>query len=131
MHRATTSEGAEAAVKVLRPGIEALFRRDLEALALFARMAERFSAEARRLRFMALVETLAASVALELDLRMEAAAASELYERTRGDAEFRVPHVDWTRTSARRAHQRMDRRHIHPRRRAPCRLPAAIRRRSR
>ena len=47
------------------------------------------------------METLAASVALELDLRMEAAAASELYERTRGDAEFRVPHVDWTRTSAR------------------------------
>ncbi len=101
VHRATTSEGAEAAVKVLRPGIEALFRRDLEALALFARMAERVSVEARRLRFIALVETLAASVALELDLRMEAAAASELYERTRGDAEFRVPHVDWARTSAR------------------------------
>ena len=101
VHRATTSEGAEAAVKVLRPGIEALFRRDLDALALFARLAERFSVEARRLRFIALVETLAASVALELDLRMEAAAASELYERTRGDAEFRVPHVDWTRTSGR------------------------------
>jgi ubiquinone biosynthesis protein len=101
VHRATTSEGAEAAVKVLRPGIEALFRRDLEALALFARIAERFSAEARRLRFIALVETLSASVALELDLRMEAAAASELYDRTRADAEFRVPHVDWTRTSGR------------------------------
>jgi len=43
VHRATTSDGAEAAVKVLRPGIEALFRRDLEALALFARLAERFS----------------------------------------------------------------------------------------
>jgi ubiquinone biosynthesis protein len=101
VHRATTSGGADAAVKILRPGIEALFRRDLEALRLFARLAERFSVEARRLRFIALAETLAASVALELDLRMEAAAASELYDRTRGDAEFRVPHVDWTRTSAR------------------------------
>jgi hypothetical protein len=50
VHRATTSGGADAAVKVLRPGIEALFRRDLEALALFARLAERFSVEARRLR---------------------------------------------------------------------------------
>ncbi|HXS07934.1 MAG TPA: AarF/UbiB family protein, partial [Rhizomicrobium sp.] len=82
VHRAATSEGVEAAVKVLRPGIEALFQRDLNALALFARLAERFSAEARRLRFIALAETLKASVALELDLRMEAAAASELYDRT-------------------------------------------------
>ena len=101
VHRAITSEGAPAAVKVLRPGIEALFRRDLDALALFARLGESLSAEARRLRLQALVETLAASVALELDLRMEAAAASELYERTRSDTDFRVPHVDWARTSAR------------------------------
>ena len=101
VHRATTNDGAEAAVKVLRPGIESLFGRDLEALGLFARLAEYFSAEARRLRLIALVDTLKASVALELDLRMEAAAASELYDRTRGDAEFRVPHIDWARTSAR------------------------------
>jgi ubiquinone biosynthesis protein len=101
VHRAVTSEGAAAAVKVLRPGIESEFARDLGAFAFLARLAEGFSAEARRLRPVALVQTLAASVMLELDLRMEAAAASELYERTRGDAEFRVPHVDWTRTSSR------------------------------
>jgi ubiquinone biosynthesis protein len=101
VHKATTTEGAEAAVKILRPGIERDFARDLDALGLFARTAEFFSAEARRLRLMALVQTLAASVALELDLRMEAAAASELYDRTSGDSEFRVPHVDWTRTSGR------------------------------
>jgi ubiquinone biosynthesis protein len=101
VHRARTSEGAAVAVKVLRPGIEADFARDLRAFALFARLAERISAEARRLRFVALVETLAASVALELDLRMEAAAASELYERTRAESDFRVPHIDWSRTSQR------------------------------
>ena len=101
VHKATTTEGAEAAVKILRPGIEGDFARDLEALGFFARTAEFFSSEARRLRLIALVQTLAASVALELDLRMEAAAASELYDRTSGDSEFRVPHVDWTRTSGR------------------------------
>ena len=101
VHHALTTEGAGAAVKVLRPGIEALFQRDLDALALFARWAERVSSEARRLRLTALVQTLAASVALELDLRMEAAAASELYERTRAETDFRVPHVDWARTAAR------------------------------
>jgi len=103
VHRARTNDDppADAAVKVLRPGIEKLFHRDLAALALLARLAERFSPEARRLRPIALVETLAASVALELDLRMEAAAASELYQNTSGDADFRVPHIDWTRTATR------------------------------
>jgi len=102
VHRAQTSDTppVRVAVKILRPKIREQFARDLEALAFFARTAERFSAEARRLRLTAVVGTLAESVALELDLRMEAAAASELYERTRGEAEFRVPHVDWTRTSA-------------------------------
>ena len=102
VHRAQTSDSppVRVAVKILRPHVREQFARDLESLAFFARTAERFSAEARRLRLTAVVATLANSVALELDLRMEAAAASELYERTRGEAEFRVPHIDWTRTSA-------------------------------
>ena len=102
VHRAQTSDNppVRVAVKVLRPKVREQFARDLEALAFFAGLAERFSAEARRLRFTAIVATLAESVALELDLRMEAAAAGELYERTRGEAEFRVPHIDWTRTAA-------------------------------
>jgi ubiquinone biosynthesis protein len=89
------------AVKVLRPGIEAEFARDLSAFALAARILERMSPEARRLRASAVVRTLAQSVAIELDLRMEAAAASELAERTGADADFRVPAVDWERTSSR------------------------------
>ena len=89
------------AVKVLRPGIERDFARDLSALALAARVAERVSSEARRLRPVAVIEAVAVSVALELDLRMEGAAASELAERTKADADFRVPSVDWNRTSGR------------------------------
>jgi ubiquinone biosynthesis protein len=102
VHRAQTSDTppVRVAVKILRPGVREDFARDLRALAFFARTAERFSAEARRLRLTAIVATLADSVALELDLRMEAAAASELYERTRGEVEFRVPHIDWTRTAS-------------------------------
>ncbi len=103
VHRATTSDELqrEVAVKVLRPNVEAEFARDLSAFAFAARCAERFFAEARRLRVTAVVETLAASVAMELDLRMEAAAASELAERSAREEEFRVPAVDWQRTSAR------------------------------
>ena len=100
VHRAQTSDNPQVAVavKILRPHVREDFARDLEALALFARVGERLSAEGRRLRLTAVVETFAQSVALELDLRMEAAAASELYERTRGEEQFRVPHIDWSRT---------------------------------
>ncbi len=103
VHEAVTTGDPprRVAVKVLRPGVEGVFARDLSAFALATRIAERFSAEARRLRLVALVEMLAASVRLELDLRMEAAAASELAERTRNDEGFRVPEIDWQRTGAR------------------------------
>jgi ubiquinone biosynthesis protein len=101
VHRAQTGDcpPVEVAVKILRPGVREQFARDLGALAFFAQKAERISGEARRLRLTAVVDTLANSVALELDLRMEAAAASELYERTKGEEQFRVPHVDWSRTA--------------------------------
>jgi ubiquinone biosynthesis protein len=103
VHDAATTEvpPRRVAVKVLRPGIEAQFSRDLSTLAFAARLAERLFPEARRLRLAALIHTLAESTALELDLRMEAAAASELAERMQGDKGFRVPAVDWTRTADR------------------------------
>ena len=90
------------AVKVLRPGIEQRFQKDLELYVFAARMIERFHAPSRRLRPIAVVDTLAKSVAIEMDLRMEAAAISEMAENTKTDEGFRVPTVDWTR-SARRA----------------------------
>ena len=103
VHQAETTDDPprRVAVKILRPNVEAEFARDLSAFAFAARMAERVSAEARRLRLIALVDTLAVSVALELDLRMEAAAASELAEATAGEPDFRVPSVDWARTERR------------------------------
>ncbi|HEV2562862.1 MAG TPA: 2-polyprenylphenol 6-hydroxylase [Rhizomicrobium sp.] len=103
VHEAQTTDDPQrrVAVKVLRPKVELEFAHDLSAFAFAARMAERVSKEARRLRLIALVDTLAASVALELDLRMEGAAASELAERTRADEDFHVPAVDWDRTAGR------------------------------
>ena len=64
-----------------------------------ARKAEEFSAEAQRLRMIETAETLRRSVALEMDLRLEAAALSEMAENTKDDPDFRVPTVDWLRTA--------------------------------
>ena len=87
------------AVKVLRPGIERRFKADLDSFYFAARKAESFSTEAQRLRLIEVVDTLARSVRLEMDLRLEAAALSELAENTKDDADFRVPSVDWDRTA--------------------------------
>jgi len=87
------------AVKVLRPGVEHRFQADLESFAFAAHMCEKFSAEARRLRLIEVVETLRWSVAIEMDLRLEAAALSEMAENTKSDPGFRVPAVDWDMTA--------------------------------
>jgi ubiquinone biosynthesis protein len=89
------------AVKVLRPGIEQRFRRDLDSYLFAAKLIERLHAPSRRLRPIAVVDTLAKSVAIEMDLRMEAAAISEMDDNIKNDEGFRVPKVDWTRSARR------------------------------
>ncbi len=91
------------AVKILRPGIEKRFERDLDSFYFAARTAERFSPLSRRLRPVAAVDTLAQSVLLEMDLRLEAAAISEMAANIAkaDDRDFRVPKIDWERTARR------------------------------
>lgn len=101
VHRVTTPDGREVAMKILRPGIEARFARDLGDFHFAARWLETLSVEARRLRPAAAVATLAHSVKLELDLRMEAAAIAEMAENTKDDEYFRVPSVIWPLTARR------------------------------
>src|SRR5581483_6632512 len=102
VHRAEvdTPDGRKpVAVKILRPGVERRFKSDLAAFFFIARKAEEFSLEAQRLRLVEVVSTLARSVAIEMDFRLEAAALSEMMQNTREDKGFRVPTVDWDRTA--------------------------------
>ncbi len=102
VHKAEVDETGTrkpVAVKVLRPGIERRFKADLDAFFYAARTAESWSLEAQRLRLIEVVATLARSVAIEMDFRLEAAALSEMAENTREDKDFRVPAVDWNRTA--------------------------------
>ena len=105
VHKATVHDPGEeprqVAVKILRPGIEARFNSDLESFFFAARAMERWHAPSRRLRPVDAVATLARSVSLEMDLRMEAAAISEMASNTEQDPGFRVPAVDWQRTAKR------------------------------
>jgi ubiquinone biosynthesis protein len=88
----------DVAVKVLRPGVARLFRRDLSDMYFAARLAESWLPEARRLKPVEVVDTLARSVTMEMDFRLEAAAASEFAENAANDPDFHVPRVDWSLT---------------------------------
>ena len=96
VHRARLRDtGEEVAVKVLRPGVERAFMRDVDAFYTAARIVEFFAPPARRLRPMEVVKHFDATSAGELDLRLEAASASEFEATTAGDPGFRVPPVRW------------------------------------
>lgn len=103
--RIREADGTErdVAVKILRPRIEKRFRSDLESFYFAARLIEFVHRPSRRLRPVAVVDTLAEWTRLEMDLRLEAAAMSEMAENVEraSDPAFRVPKVDWERTSAR------------------------------
>lgn len=99
VHKAVTKDGQRVAVKILRPGVEKRFADDLSSFYFAARMMERFSSEARRLRPVAAVEMLEHSMKLELDLRMEASAMAEMANTTGDDQNFRLPRVNWQLTA--------------------------------
>ena len=91
----------EVAVKILRPCIEAAFARDLELFYDLAALAERTQPRLRRFRPTDVVALFDKTVRLEMDLRMEAAAASELAENFADDPSYHVPPIDWQRSSRR------------------------------
>ena len=92
------NEKYDVAVKILRPNIEREIKRDLRNFFVTAKIMERFSKEPKRLRLVEVVKTLAESLSMEIDLRLEAAAQSEIRENIINDDYFSVPDVYWDLT---------------------------------
>jgi ubiquinone biosynthesis protein len=102
VHFAVTPEGKHVAVKILRPTIEAAFQRDLDLMIWIAGIVtRRLPALSKRLKPLEVVRLMETTIRMELDLRNEAAAATELRENCARDAGFYVPEVDWQRTTQR------------------------------
>ena len=101
VHRAVTTEGRTVAVKVLRPGIEEEFAKAIETYEWAAAHAETMGGELTRLRPRLVIATFRQWTARELDLRREAASASELAENMAAVPGFVIPSIDWNRTARR------------------------------
>ncbi|MCT4557788.1 MAG: 2-polyprenylphenol 6-hydroxylase [Pelagimonas sp.] len=96
VHKACLKETGEwVAVKVLRPGVERAFKRDIDAFYFAAGLIEFLSPSSRRLRPHDVIEHFEGVVNGELDLRLESASASEFAANTTDDEGFQLPDVKW------------------------------------
>ena len=100
VHRMETPEGSKA-VKILRPGVDAMIENELSAMSRAAQTIERVAAGSRRLEPVAFTSTVAESMRKELDLRLEAGGLDEMRSVSEADAFYVIPKVDWQRSSKR------------------------------
>jgi ubiquinone biosynthesis protein len=101
VHQATTHDGRQIALKVLRPGIEERFTAAIASYEWAAGHFERLGGEFARLRPRQVMATFRQWTLAELDLRREAGNASELAAAVRGEPGIRVPAVHWPYTTRR------------------------------
>ena len=98
VHSATLKDGRDFIIKVIRPGIEKLIRKDLDLLQLLAEKAERYNKNAKSLKFTGVVKEFEKTIFNELDLQREASNASQLYRNFRDESRYHVPRIDWELT---------------------------------
>ena len=91
----------DVAIKILRPNIEKIFHKELDALRFLASIIEFSVKKSRRLKLVKIIDLLKEITNIERDLRYEAAAASELKKNTNLDEGFKVPSIFWDFTGQR------------------------------
>lgn len=101
VHTATLPNGDAVVVKILRPDVDKLIRKDLEVMFAFARLVDRYLREANRLRPIEIVEEFEKTIVDELDLVREAANAALLRRNFEGSEILYIPKIYWdlTRTN--------------------------------
>ena len=98
VHAARLEDGREVVVKVVRPGIDVIIRRDVGLLYLVAELAERYWREGRRLHPRQIVAEYETTILDELDLMREGASASQLRRNFIDSDLLKVPEVFWEYT---------------------------------
>ena len=100
VHRARLKGGREVAVKLLRPNIRRRIMADTSLFFGLAAILEWLAPDLRRLRLVTAVEQFRHTSDIELDLRLEAAAAGRLADNMANEKGVHVPWVDLGHTTA-------------------------------
>lgn len=98
VHKATLKTGEQVVIKILRPNISKVIRRDVNLMYAMARVLGWFWSEASRLKPMEVVAEFEQHIFDELDLVREAANASQLRRNFLDSADLYVPEVFWAYT---------------------------------
>ena len=98
VHSARLKDGRDVVVKVVRPGIEVVIRRDVGLLYLVAELAERYWREGRRLHAREIIAEYETTILDELDLMREGASASQLRRNFQDSDLLQVPEIYWEYT---------------------------------
>ena len=100
VHRAVLADGRRVAVKLLRPGIRRRMQSDTTLFYALARLLEWMAPNLQRLKLVTAVDQFTQISEIELDLRLEAAAAGKLADNMAGDDGIHVPWVDLEHTTS-------------------------------
>ena len=95
VHAAVLKTGEDVVVKVLRPDILPVIKRDISLLYIIAELAAKYSSQLRRLRPVEVVAEYEKTIIDELDLLREAANASQLRRNFEGSNDLYVPEIHW------------------------------------
>ncbi len=98
VHSAILKDGRQYIIKVIRPDIERIIRRDLALLHMLADKAEKYYPKGKALRFSGVVAEFEKTLYNELDLQREAANASQLRRNFAYEERYYVPEVNWELT---------------------------------
>ena len=93
VHEATLISGEEVVVKVIRPGIGRIIRKDLALILALAKVLERVSYDARRLHLIRIVTDYEKTILAELDLLRESANTVRLRRNSQRSPLLYVPKV--------------------------------------
>ena len=96
VHAATLLTGEKVVVKILRPKIHAIIKRDIGLLLTIAKLAERYWPVAKRFKPVDIVREFQQALLNELDLAREAANASQLRRNFSQSSLLYIPEIYWS-----------------------------------
>ena len=99
VHKAKLYNGEFVAVKVLRPNIYKKYSNDIKLLYTLARISNKIFKKTRRLKPIEVIKLFEVTMKQELNLKFEAAAASELADNFTFDQEVYIPKIYWQYTT--------------------------------